>query len=175
MRKLGPRDADLLPSPDDVREARGGPEVLLLQPELLSLVEILVWVEDAGDGLCLLGLADRAVVVAGVEGPEVEPPVRLRPPEADIVGVDRLVPWDGNVVRHSEHLDASGPAVLGSSVPVGLAVEADSDSVVESRDLPRVSAGKVRVGNLDLLAILVDTLHEDTVLVAKTVSPVSAH
>src|SRR6476646_3429861 len=68
-----------------VLQGTGDEKVLLLQPELLARLGLVVRIEDLGDGLGRDLLLDGAVVIADIEGIEVERFGRFRLPEAKYV------------------------------------------------------------------------------------------
>lgn len=70
--ELPPGAFGLLETTDNVVEGRGHPEVLLLQAELLSTLQVVVGVEDGADRLGTLLVGDRVFIVTAVEFLEVK-------------------------------------------------------------------------------------------------------
>lgn len=63
--ELGPGLSQLLEPPDDVRQARRAPEVLLLQAELLADHVVVVGVQDTGERLGAVAGLDGLFVITG--------------------------------------------------------------------------------------------------------------
>mmetsp|Transcript_41521 Transcript_41521/g.96930 ORF Transcript_41521/g.96930 Transcript_41521/m.96930 type:complete len:774 (+) Transcript_41521:686-3007(+) len=141
---------------DHVLKGGRDKEVLLLQAELLAGPVVVVGVENLGDLEGALAGGEGLVVVTLVELAEVNVLVGHGGPEAEGVGVERVVAGDGGVVGDSDNLLR--------------AVEGDRVRDVKALDLPGVAVRQPRVGELDLDAIL-DALLEHTVLITDTVAP----
>jgi hypothetical protein len=156
-----------------VLQGRGNEEVLLLQPELLALHDLIVRVEDARDVLGRVLLADGLDVVAAVEVRDVELARGLRAPEAQRVHAVGRVAGHRDVVRHREDVVGVDPLVdeVAALVEARLdaAVELDRVDVIGALELPRAAVGEPVVGLLDLLAVD-DRLPEDPVFVADSVA-----
>ena len=159
--------AALLEARQDVLHGRRAQHVLLAQAQRLALARAVAGVEHRAQLLREVGLRHGRLVVAGVEGGEVEILGRhLGVPQAQRDAVLGLVPGDGRVVRHGvdglagrphavHHLAVEGNLVRGGAL-----------------HLPRVTHLEPVVGVLHLLARLrVDALLEKAVLVAQAVAP----
>lgn len=72
VRELVPGTLGLLEPADNVMQRRRHPEVLLLETQLLSSVEVVIRVEDGTDRLSSLLVRDRALVLSVVEFLEIE-------------------------------------------------------------------------------------------------------
>ena len=158
---------------DEVAQAAGDEEVLLLQPQLLALRRRVVGVEHLGDVLGEDLRAGGLGVVAGVEGLQVEGLVGLGAPQPQ--GVDDAVAEAGDhvVVGHAAHLPGGDPAgalgAVGVGIRLGMPAEADLDGALGVRELPRAAQAQPAVRLLDLAA-LDEGLPEDAVLVADAVA-----
>lgn len=93
---------------------------------------LVIGIQDSSDGLCIFSFAHRSIIISGVERLEVEASLWLSPPETDVVGVDRVVARDGDIVRHCEYLYAAGPAIVAGCVTICATVQLDGDGVVET-------------------------------------------
>jgi hypothetical protein len=134
---------------------------------------LVVRVEHLGDGLRRHLLVNRPVVVAVVEGLEVERLRGLCAPEAQQVGVRRTIAGDRSVVGHAGHHVPRDPphAVPPPLVlPVlGAPAEFHVDRDLGPDDLPRVAEAQPLVGQLHLPAVA-DALIEDAELIADAVA-----
>lgn len=110
VRKLGPRALRLLEPPNDVVERRGNPEVLLLETEFLSSLEVVVGVQNRTDGLGALLVGDRAFVVATIEFLKVELAAsRLARPKSEVVRGRSIISRNRNIIRDRGHGLATFP------------------------------------------------------------------
>ena len=93
---------------------RGGrEEILLPQPQLLSLRRRVVRIEDARDRLALRARRGGADIIAAVERRELDRRDRARRPQPQHVGMAAAPAGDRRVVRHGEHAsrpDTRAPA-----------------------------------------------------------------
>ncbi|GJC79271.1 hypothetical protein ColLi_02109 [Colletotrichum liriopes] len=185
--ELPPGTLGLLEATDDVVEGRGTPEVLLLQAELLSTLEIVVGVQDSADGLGALLVGDRVFVVAAIELLEIKLAAGgLAGPQTQVVGGGGRVTRNRHVVCYGRDGLAALPGSDGLSAGVcrllDVTEELDLGSYarclggpthvhgdIVARELPGVEVKPV-VGNLDLVAVD-DLLLEDTVPVSQSVAP----
>ena len=146
---------------------------LLLEPEHLAPVRFVVRVEHFRDGLGLHLVLDRAVVVAVVEGLEVERLDRLGLPKAQrVAGVD-AVAEDRRIVGDALDLGLGNPAHAKAALFVGERLGASAELHVvgdfRPRDFPRVAVPQPLVGDFALPAIA-DGLIEDAELVADAIA-----
>lgn len=174
VRELLPGLLGLLEAAYDIAERSSAPEVLLLQSQLLTTVQVIVGVQDSGDGLGSLLVVDRLLVFTRVELLEIKLSTgRLAGPETKVVRGTRVVAGDRDIVCCGCHDLTVLPHRHLPAVVVGVladtAVELDVDGDIMSGKLPWVEIKPV-VGNLDLVAID-NLLLEDAVTVAQTVSP----
>ena len=158
---------------DHVPQRAGHQEVLLPKPQHLAQPRLVVRVEDLGDGLGEDLLVHGAVVVAGVEGIEVERLDGLRLPQPQQVrGVD-AVAEDRGVIGDALHHSLRHPAHPVAAVLVGVRLGAPAELHFEGdlgpRDLPWIAQPQPLVGALDLPAVA-NLLVEDAELVADAVA-----
>ena len=119
-------------------------------------------------------LLDRAVVVAAVEGGEVERLGRFRLPQPQRVRGVVAVAEDRRVVRHAVDDACSGTQrtrrrPCSSTLVLGVAAELHLLRPLRPRDLPRIAEAQPLVGALDLPAVD-DLLMKDAELVADAVA-----
>ena len=154
---------------DRVVDGRGDEEVLLLEAQLLALRGGILRVEDLGDVLGF-DLRNHSVeIFALVEGEQVELVVGLRGPQTQRVDAAGLVARNHVVARDG----ADSPRRL----PHALAVLFD-DFTAEVHALvtvvidvaPRLFVDEPVIRGFDLLAVLVELLLEDAVLVTDAVT-----
>ncbi len=156
---------------EQVTERRSHEEVLLLQAQLLALRRRVLRVEDLRDVLGVRLAAHGGLVVAGVEGLEVERLGRARAPQPERVDVPGAVPGYEVVVGDGLDRPAGRPAAgLGGSVlALDRAAEADRDRHLGVGQLPRRAERQPVVRLLDLAAVD-ERLPEDPVLVPDAVA-----
>ena len=134
---------------------------------------LVVGIEHLGDGLRDDLLVHRPVVVAGVEGLEVERLDRLGPPQpqhvagVDAVALDRRVV--GDALHHALRHPADPELALFVLVVLGVAAPVDVIGDIGLGDLPGVAVAQPLVGDLRLPAVA-DLLVEDAELVADAVA-----
>ena len=125
---------------DHVLQRRRHEEVLLLETQLLACVVVIIRVEHLRDLEGALAGSQRCSILAFVELAKVKFCVGHCRPQAQRVGVQRVVPRDGNVIRNShDHLGTK---------------ERDGILDIKALDLPGVALGQPSVGVLNLIAIL---------------------
>jgi len=147
--------------------------VLLQQAQALAHLGLVVRVEHLADGPRAHLAHDGAVVVAPVEGGEVEDLGRLGAPQAQQVHGAHAVAEDGRVDRHAAKDLVRHPAGAQPALVVGrvLGVAADADVVGDLRTphFPGVAEAQPVVGGLDLGSVA-DDLGEDAEFVADAVA-----
>ena len=95
----------LLPvPPDNALQGSAGEEVFLLQPELSSLVGVVVGIQAGGNGLCFLPVLHGLAVFLLVKQGKVKAVYRLGLPEAQGVDSFPAVADDGHIVGHGPHI-----------------------------------------------------------------------
>mmetsp|Transcript_25034 Transcript_25034/g.45315 ORF Transcript_25034/g.45315 Transcript_25034/m.45315 type:complete len:668 (-) Transcript_25034:335-2338(-) len=150
-------------------------EELLLEAELLAFRGGVIGIEDGADGLSALALEKSLVVVAGIEGLEVEFGKWDGIPKTEIASRGSgSGTGDGIVVRNGLDLLGGNPHRLLLAIHnagLDLATEANGVLDVGTANLPRVAVGKPNIGDLDLLALGVKDLLEHSVTVTDTVAP----
>ena len=157
----------------DVLQGRRREEVFLAQPQLLARRIGVGRVEDAGEGLGLVALAQRADVVAGIEGVEQDRVDRVGRPEPQ--GVDPLGPPadDRRVVGGCNHPLGGLPDIARRFFVAAdgfhRTAEADLVGAFAPLELPRVAVGKPGLRQLDLPAIR-HLLAEEAVDIADAVA-----
>ena len=166
LRELGPVGVTALLEPgEDVLHGRGAEHVLLREAKSLALAGGVAGVEHRAQLAREVGLAHGLVVVARVEGGEVELLGRhLGVPEAEGDAVLGLVAGDGGVVSDGADVRAGDPPAVDN-----LTVEADRVLGL-ALHLPRVANLEPVVGVL-LLDPVLDGLLEEAVLVPEAVAP----
>ena len=159
--------------PNHVLQRAGDEEVLLLQPKRLALGYFVVWIEHLGDVLRVHLVFDGAVVVAMVEGVEIERLDRFRLPQAQVVACADSVPEDRRVVGHALDHRLGNPAHAVPAFMVGPRFRAAAELHVVGDlgpdNLPGIAEAKPLVGDLHLPAVP-DRLVEDAELVADAVA-----
>ena len=154
---------------DRVVDGRGHEEVLLLQAQTLALRRGILRVQDLGDVLGVDLRADGVEIVGTVEGEQVELVVALGGPQAQRVHAARGVARHHVVDRHGAHAGGRVPHAL--AVLVGhVAAEVHALRTVVVHMAPRLLVGQPVLRVLDLLALLVEGLLEDAVLVLDAVA-----
>lgn len=140
IRKLFPGALRFLEAADDIIQGGGNPEVLLLEPELLSPLEVVVGVEHGADGLGPLLVGDGALIVPTIELLEVELTAgRFAGPEPEVVGGRGGVSGNGHIIGHGSDSFPSLP--VGDRLTilvrrlVDLAVELDLRPQVSRRPI----------------------------------------
>ena len=160
-------------APEDVLDRGRDEEVLLLEPELLALGDVVLRIEHAGDGLGADLLLDRGHVITLVELGEVEHLRGQGPPEPE--RVDGLASVAGYRDVVGERVGLVGVHPLVGETPVGVhvgpdpAVEVNGVLELGADDLPGVAETEPVVGLLDLAAVD-DILLEDPVVVPDAVA-----
>ena len=148
-------------------------EELLLEAEGLALDDLVVRVEHLGDVLRMHLVLDRAVVIAVVEGGEIERLDRLGLPEPEVVAGAHAVAEDRSVVGHALDDGVRNPAHAVTALLIGprLGAAAELHLVGDfgPGDLPRIAQAQPLVGDLHLPAVL-DGLVEDAELVTDAVA-----
>ena len=159
--------------PDHVLQRAAHEEILLLQPQDLALRDLIVRVEHLRDVLRGHLVLHGAVIVAVVEGLEVERLDGLGLPEPEVVAGAHAIAEDGRVVRHAPDHVAGHPADAQPPVIVdpllGVAAELHLARDFRPRDFPGVPVAQPLVGDLGLPAVL-DRLVEDAELVPDAVA-----
>lgn len=112
-----------------VVERSGGPEVLLLETELLAGHGVVVGVQDTSDFLGVCRVFDRLFIVAFVEAGEIKDTSGLTAPEANVVAVLGGVSGDGDIVGNGLDTLGRDPVLARDSVLVldGLDMASESD------------------------------------------------
>src|SRR5262245_46703840 len=148
-------------------------EVLLLQTQALAGGRLVVRIQHLAQILRVDLALDRAVVIAHVEGLEIERLHRLRAPQPQQLRVAGAEAADRRVVVPPAHDAAGNPAhavaPVRAGVMLGAAAQLDVERDLRPRDFPRVAVTQPLVGALDLPPVL-DALVEYAVLVADTVT-----
>jgi hypothetical protein len=163
----------LLVAAQDVLQRGGDEEVLLLEPQLLALKDVVSGVEHPGDVLGAgLGL-DGPFIVAAIEVAQIELVRGLGRPQAQRVDGAVLVARNGRVVGQGQHVLGVYPvgceAPLGVDVLVHVAVKLDAEKVAGAGNLPGVAIAQPGIGSLDLVA-MDNALMEHAILVAQAVA-----
>lgn len=100
---------NFLVSKDDIVDGSRAEEVLLLKSELLTGIGGVIWIEDTGNVLSILSLANGTVVVTGVEPVEIEAISWLGFPKSQVVCVIGIKSWNRGIIGHSDNLLAIFP------------------------------------------------------------------
>lgn len=99
LRELLPRALRLLETTNNIVQRCSNPEVLLLETQLLTSLQVVIGVEDGADGLSTLLVGNGAFVVTAVELLEIElASGGLAGPESQVVGSGGIVTGDRNIV-----------------------------------------------------------------------------
>lgn len=110
LRELPPRALRLLETPNDIVQRCSNPEVLLLETQLLTSLQVVIGVEDSADGLSTLLVGDGAFVVTAVELLEIEfTSGGLAGPQSQVVGSRGVVSRDRNIVGNGLNNFAAFP------------------------------------------------------------------
>ncbi len=154
---------------DHALDRSGDEEILLLQAQLLALHVVVAGIEDVADRAREVLLLHCLLVVALVEGLQVEQLDGLRIPDAQRVDEAVAVADDREIVRDSldcriAFLLEHRPAVL-AGIRRDVAAEVDLLLVLGPAQLERVAVREPVVRHFDLVAVL-DLLLEHAVVVA---------
>ena len=98
-----------LVSLEDIVDRSGAEEVLLLESELLTGIGGVIWIEDTGNVLSILSLANGTVVITGVESVEIEAISWFGSPESQVVCVVGVESWNWSIISHGNNFLASFP------------------------------------------------------------------
>jgi len=146
---------------------------LLLEAQDLSGYGFVVGIKNLADCFGRNFFMHGVVIVAFIEGLEIERFDRFRGPQPEKVRVICVVAGDGNVVRNTADDIRGNPTDTQSAVLVvvllGVAAGADIMRYLSASRFPWATQGKPFVGLLDLPPIL-DLLLEQTEFVANAVA-----
>ncbi len=154
-------------------QGAGYKEVLLQQPQAFTGLGLVVGVEHLGDGFGRHLILDGLVVVARVEGVQLEglygprAPQRQRVTSVHSVALDRGVV--GDALEEALRNPASPEVPVLIEILLGVAAPPDNEIEVGFGYFPRVSVVEPVVGLLDLPSVA-DLLVEDPVLIADAVA-----
>lgn len=144
--ELLPGALGLLKAAHNIIERCCHPEVLLLQSQLFTLLQVVVGVQHGTDGLSPLLVGDSSFVVAIVELGEIEfASGRLARPESQVVCSGCSVTRDGDIVGNGLDNVAAFPDKSSLAIVVGLladlAVELNLLSQGKLHSIKLVSGG----------------------------------
>ena len=154
---------------DGVVDGGGHEEVLLLEAQSLALRGGVFRIQDLGDVLSLDLRLDGVQILGLVEGEQIELVVALGGPQTQGVHTAGGVARNHVVDRDGTH----GPSRLPDLLAVlfdDFAAEGDLLVAVVIDVAPRLFVGQPVIRGLDLLAVLVEFLLEDAVLVLDAVT-----
>ncbi len=104
VRKLRPRLLGLLKPADDIKQRCRAPEILLLQTQLLSAIQVIIRVQDRRNRFGTLLLRHGAFVFAVVEFLKIELLVSgFTRPQPQVVRRLGLVSRNRDIIRHRDH------------------------------------------------------------------------
>ena len=134
------RDAPLVEAAQHVLQAAAHKKVLLLKPQAAPLIGAVVGIEHLGDRLRADLLFHRPVVIADVEGMEVEGFGRIGAPEPQpITGVDAIA-QHGHIMGNADGLFIGNPThpmvALLIEIGFGAAAKADENGLIRLGDFP---------------------------------------
>ena len=155
---------------DGVVQGCGDEEVLLLEAQFLTDLGGVFRVENLGDVLGLDLRGHGVHVLGAVEGEQIELVVALGGPQAQGVHAAGLVAGNHVVHRHGAHGPGRFPGLGAVGVFDDLATEGDLLITVVVGVAPRLFVGQPVIRGLNLLAVLVELLLEDAVLVLDAVA-----
>ena len=172
--ELAPSSLGLLETPDNVMQGSSTPEVLLLQAELLASLEIIIRVEDSGDGLCTLLVRNGAFIITSIELLEVKlSAAGLARPKSKVVRRLGSIARDGHIIGNGLDNFAIFPGMhdLAALILVlaNAAIKLNVDRNFVTREFPGIIIEPV-VGDLHLVSVY-DLLLEDSIAVSQSVSP----
>ncbi len=148
-------------------------EILLPQPQFVTLFVRRIGVQHHGDVFGQVLRLDRVEVTAGIEFLEVELVRRRGRPQAQRIDDAVLIARDRDIVRNRQHVMRVGPRVarVAPGVLVGGRAATELDRLREfiALDFPRKTLTQPGIRLFDLVAI-VDALPEHAVLVADPVA-----
>ncbi|OQA24790.1 MAG: hypothetical protein BWY59_02034 [Verrucomicrobia bacterium ADurb.Bin345] len=156
----------------DVLDGTRDEEVLLLEPELPALLDVIVRVQDLRDVFGQHLSLVRADIIAVVEKFQVELFRRLGLPEAEVVHGVVAVTRDGNVVGNADDHLAVHPLREEAAVVILVhdpAAETDFELVFGALDFPGVAMAQPVVRFLHLVSVA-DLLAEDAVIVSHAIA-----
>ena len=158
----------------DVLQRGGGEEILLAQAQFLTGLAGIGGIEHARQRIGLVALAQRADVVAGVEGVEqdrIERQARPEPQRVDPLAAPadhRRVVGDGeNAVLRLPDVALEAPGLVGDRFD--RAAEADLEGPLAALELPGIAVLEPGLRQFDLPAVM-DLLAEHAVDVADAVA-----
>ena len=145
----------------------------MYQPQLFALHLFVVGIENLGQVFRADLLVDGAVVVAAVEGREIEGLGCFSAPQAQRIGGIGLITQNGRVVRHTHDRTTGHPTGAQASgiIGIGLSVTAELhlDCPLGPHQFPRIAKAQPLICALDLPAVD-DILLEDTELITYAVA-----
>ena len=173
VRELLHRDAAVVQIAEHVLQGAAHKEVLLLQPQTAALVGAVVGIKHLGEGFAAHFLLHGAVVIADVEGVEIEALRGIGSPQPQpVAGVDSVA-QHRHVVGHTDGVLGRDPAhpigALLIPVALGAAAEAHEAGLVGVGNLPGPATLEPLIGDLHLPAVA-DQLVEDAELVADAIA-----
>lgn len=128
LRELPPRALRLLEATNNIVQGCSNPEVLLLETQLLTSLQVVVGIEDGADGLSTLLVGDGAFVVTTVELLEIEfAPGGLAGPQPQVVGSRGVITGDGNIVGNGLDNFAAFPDGDGLARRIGRLADATEE------------------------------------------------
>jgi len=142
----------------DILQRGGGEEIFLPQPQLLPGRRGVGRIEHLRQALGLVALAQRAQMVARVEGVEQDRIDGHRRPQPQRVDAPATPAGHRRVIGHGEHALLRLPDIFRLRVALAIdhldhAAEADLDGALAPPELPGIAMVEPCVGQLDLPAV----------------------
>ena len=173
VRELLHRDAAVVEAAEHVLQGAAHEEVLLLQPQPSALVGAVVGIEHLGEGFAAHLLLHGAVVIADVEGVEIEALSGIGSPQPQPVAGVHPVAQHWHVVGHTDGVLGRDPAhpvgALLIPIALGAAAEAHEAGLVGVGNFPGPATLEPLIGDLHLPAVA-DQLVEDAEFIADAIA-----
>ena len=173
VRELLHRDAPLIETAQHVLQAAADKEVLLLEPQAPAFIGAVVGIEHFGDRFRVDLFFHRPVVIADVEGVEVEGFGRIGAPEPQpITGVHPKA-QHGHIMGNADGVFIGNPThpmvLLVIEIGFGAAAKANKNSLIGLGNFPGPAGFEPLISDLYLAAIA-NQLVEDAEFVADAVA-----
>ncbi len=144
-------------------------EVLLFETEFLTLIILIIGIEDIADGPCQVFLLDGLLIIALIKGIQLEGLNGLRVPDTKSIDKAVAVADNGKVIGNSldcavAFLFVHGPAQLLVVIGLDITAEMDFLGVLGSAQFERIAVLKPVVRHFLLVAVL-DLLLEHAVVI----------
>ena len=166
------RDAPLVEAAQHVLQAAAHKEVLLLESQTPAFVGAVVGIKHLGDRFRADLFFHRPVVIADVEGMEIEGFGRIGAPEPQPITGVHPIAQHGHIMGNADGLFIGNPThpmvVLVIEIGFGAAAKANKNRLIRLGNFPGPAAFQPFIGDFDLAAIA-NQLVEDAEFIADAV------